>query len=101
MKTALSVLLDAIEQERKGISYIDFFSFRYQNVEFSYLGRYYAFVHIDNRSGSDEYEGSNYDELIDCVIAPTGKTVRQILSELTELDLEIMTDTYGTPSSAR
>ena len=79
------------------------FTFRYGNFEFDYMGRYYAFVYegnCDNTDSEDEYGWSCYAEMLDATITQTGKTVREMLAELPEHDLEITFDSPSLPDNA-
>ncbi len=102
MTTALEKLEAAIEGDRNGI-WILSFTFRYGNFEFDYMGRYYAFVYegsCDNTDSEDEYGWSSFAEMLDATIAQTGKTVREMLAELPEHDIEITFDSPSLPPNA-
>lgn len=98
--------LDKLKAAIKGDEYgelFTFFTFRYGNFQFDYMGRYYAYVYegsSDNTDSEDEYGWSNFDEMLDANIMQTGKTVREMLSELPESELEITYDNIRLPDNA-
>ena len=61
------------------------------------MGRYYAYVYegayLDTES-EDEYGWNSFEEMLDGMITQTGKTVREMLAELPDHDLEIE---FGVP----
>lgn len=100
--TALEKLEAAIAGDRQG-EWIASFTFRYGGFEFDYMGRYYAYVYeggSDNTDSEDEYGWSGFDEMLDGTIKQTGMTVREMLAELPDSDLEIIFDSPPLPPNA-
>ena len=101
MKSALDKLLAAIADERNGRYFVSF-SFRHSGFEFDYMGRYYAYVYegdFTHTETEDEYGWKNYDDMLASVISQTGKTVRDMLSELPAQELEIEFDVPLPPAA--
>ncbi len=95
MRTALDKLLCAIEDDKANHRWLLTFAFRYGGYEIDYSGRYYGYVYersCANTATEDEYGWKGFDDMLDSVIRQTGKTMRQMLSELPEHDLEIEFD---------
>ncbi len=92
MRTALDKLLCAKDDDKANRQWILTFAFRYGGYEIDYSGRYYGFVYegnCDNTETEDEYGWKSYDDMLDSPIRQTGRTMRQMLGELPEQDLEI------------
>jgi len=95
MMNALEKLKSAIESERAGGRGVLSFVFRYGGYEIDYMGRYYAYVYEGssrNTMTEDEYGWRDYADMLKSVINETGKSVTEMLSELSEHDLEIEFD---------
>ena len=95
MKSALEKLLAAIDDDNERRRYFVSFVFRYGGFEVDYMGRYYAYVYEGssaNTATGDECCWGSYEEMLDSRISQTGKTVREMLSEIPAHDLEIEFD---------
>ena len=95
MRTALEKLLGAIEDDKSGHRSLLTFAFRFGGYEIDYSGRYYGYVYegsCANTETEDEYGWKGYGDMLDTIIRQTGRTMRQMLSELPEHDLEIEFD---------
>ncbi len=95
MKSALDRLMAAVEDDIAGRQWFISFMFRYSGYVFDYQGRYYAYVYPEGKGlarNMDEYCWGSYEEMFDAVISQTGKSVREMLAELSEHDLEIVFD---------
>ena len=103
MNTALDKLESAIQAETEGREHMLFILFRYGGFEFEYQGHCYAYVHPvgDSRARvTDEYCWGGFAEMLNATITQTGKTVREMLAELPEHDLEITFDSPSLPDNA-
>lgn len=103
MKTALEKLESAIADDLAGTRGLESFMFQFAGYLFDYQGRFYAYVSpIDKPQYArfmDEYCWSDYNEMLCAKITQTGKTVRQMLTELPEHDLEIVFDVSYPPNA--
>ena len=101
--TALEKLQKAIAGEKNG-QFFTAFAFKYGGFELDYMGRYYAYVYEGSSSNVEteaEYGWSDYEEMLNGVIHETGRTVRQMLSEIADHDLEIEFDIPLPPGAAQ
>lgn len=102
--TALEKLEQAIADDQTNRRGFVSFTFKYGGHEFDYMGRYYAYVYEGsylNAQSEDEYGWNSFAEMLDGMIAQTGKTVRAMLAELPAHDLEIEFDVPMPPHATR
>lgn len=89
MKTGLQKILDAWKAEQENGREIECFLFKYGNVTFDFAGRFFAFVYDDAKTFSVNYDYVSFEEMLDSVIIETGKSPRQMLEELSEIDVSL------------
>ena len=88
--TALDALLQARREDVGDIKSLDFFSFSSHGIDVDYHGRYFGyFKRHDAKHYEGEFGASSFDGMLDCRIDLTGKTVREMLSELDAADISI------------
>ncbi len=101
MRSALSVLTTVIQQAEKGEVHLQDFSFTYGTTLVEYLGRYYGYAYREGEYDQYEYGGDNFEDVLNSVIPFTNKSIRDMLSELTEFDIEIGLDQQWRPEFYR
>lgn len=89
MRSALQVLTETIDLEKKGVVYISCFSFVYEGVEVQYYGHYYGYAFHAGKSDEYEFAGDDFESMLDCYIPIANKSLKQMLGELKEFDLAI------------
>ena len=90
MRTALDKLLTAIAEEKTKKIYCDLFEFSYNGFIIVYLGQIWCIVNsFDDECYEREYIGNNYSEMLDFVFPETQKSMREMLGELSELEIKI------------
>ncbi|MCQ2380043.1 MAG: hypothetical protein MJ025_03870 [Victivallaceae bacterium] len=89
MRSALQVLFEAIEKDKAQTEFITDFSFVYDGIEIQYYGRYYGYASRPGKTEEYEFAGDDYDSMLDCVIPFTGKSIRVMMEELDEKDLQL------------
>ncbi|MBQ9725938.1 MAG: hypothetical protein IJV65_00345 [Kiritimatiellae bacterium] len=88
--TALDAVLTARDEDIRDVKSLDFFSFAYNGIEVSYHGRYYGYASpVGSGYHDEEFGAYTFDEMLDCRIGQTGKTIREMLSELSAADVSI------------
>ena len=91
MRTALDKILQAVDSEQNGNIYIEDFSFSYGEYEINFMGHYWCFVYLLGHAREQaEYIWSEYSEMLDFIFPETGKSMRTMLSELSDIDLKII-----------
>lgn len=97
--TALDVVLTAWDEDRRHIKSLDFFSFRYGEIEVSFNGQYYGYArHAGAGHDEEEFGAWSFGELLDCRPDLTGKTLREMLSGLDASELELIQSDFGPTS---
>lgn len=81
-KTALDVILAAIDLERRRKKLLERFSFRYGGRTVEYWGRYYGYSFAPDESEESEFGGASFAEMLSDVLSSTGKALWQMLDEL-------------------
>jgi hypothetical protein len=90
MRTALDKLLTALTEEETKKIYCDLFEFSYNGFIIVYLGPIWCIVNsYDDESYESEYIWKDYSEMLDFVFPETKKSMREMLIELSELDIKI------------
>ena len=89
-RTALDALLRARREDVENIKSLDYFSFSSNGIEIDYHGRYFGyFKRQDAKHYEGEFGASTFEEMLDCKIDLTGKTIREMLSNLNAADISI------------
>jgi hypothetical protein len=88
--TALEAVMAARNEDVRDVKSLDYFSFVYNGIEVSYHGRYYGYASpIGSGYHDEEFGARTFEEMLDCKLDLTGKTVREMLSELNASDVSI------------
>ena len=88
--TALDAVLTARNEDESNIKSLNFFWFVYNNVEVAYLGRFFGHAHpVTDEDDEEEFGAWTFEEMLDCKLDLTGKTIREMLSELNAADVSI------------
>ena len=98
--TALEAVLTARDEDVRNVKSLDFFSFVYNGIEIAYHGRYYGYASPVGSGYHDEEFGAwTFEEMLDCKLDLTGKTIREMLSELNAADISIDQSDFRRPES--
>lgn len=88
--TALDAVLTARNEDIGDVKSLNFFWFVYNNVEVAYLGRFFGHAHpVTDEDDEEEFGAWTFEEMLDCKLDLTGKTVREMLFELNAADVSI------------
>ncbi len=90
MKNALDKLLVAINKEKQKQDFIELFRFDFNDFHFDYHGNYYGYGYFKTKPQKIyEYSWNNFDDMLNIPMENVGKTMHEILSKLSENDIEL------------
>ena len=88
--TALEAVLAAKHEDESDIKSLNFFWFVYNNVEVVYLGRFFGHTHpMNDENDEEEFGAWTFEEMLECKLDLTGKTISEMLSELDAVNVSI------------
>ncbi len=88
--SALDAVMAAHREDIKNVKSLNFFWFVYNGIEVAYLGRHFGHAHpADDENDEEEFGAWTFEEMLDCKLDLTGKTIREMLAALNAADVSI------------
>ena len=81
-KTALDIVLAAIDVDLREKKLLERFSFVFEGREVEYQGRYYGYIYAPDGGEESEWGGDSFREMLSDVVSSTEKALWQMLDEL-------------------